>query len=326
MFDDINKTVLVTGIGGNVGQGILRNIRQYNSEIRIIGTNVTALSAGTHLCNMTYVAPYAYDKDYIPIMSEICNKEGVDLIIPSTDYESMYLSNSSTALPMLATSDYETNRLFTDKWLTFLHFSEYNIPFAHSIKPSEYNGEWVDFIVKPREGRGSRGIHINPQHISSFGDEYVVQEKLNGVELTSAFYVTKQGRMHGQITFERSLENGATNICMVTTKYDSEIEKIGKKICAATPVRGAFNMQCIATSKGIIPFEINGRISGTNSIRGNFGFKDVEYILDEYLFGREPQPPEIKKGAAVRVLMDVIYSDVTDLAEIKNMTNKHYIF
>ena len=34
------RTVLVTGIGGNVGQGILRNIRSLNLPIRLIGTDI----------------------------------------------------------------------------------------------------------------------------------------------------------------------------------------------------------------------------------------------------------------------------------------------
>ena len=48
------KTVLVTGIGGNVGQGIIRNIHSYDPSIRVVGTNVTSFSAGNHLCDTVY--------------------------------------------------------------------------------------------------------------------------------------------------------------------------------------------------------------------------------------------------------------------------------
>ena len=65
------KTVLVTGIGGNVGQGVLRNIRDINWPIHIIGTNVEAFSAGNHLCDKTFMVPYAYVNDYIDFVKKI---------------------------------------------------------------------------------------------------------------------------------------------------------------------------------------------------------------------------------------------------------------
>ena len=41
----MNKTILVTGIGGNVGQGILRNIIQYDSVM----TDKCAYKGSIHL-------------------------------------------------------------------------------------------------------------------------------------------------------------------------------------------------------------------------------------------------------------------------------------
>ena len=56
------KTVLVTGIGGNVGQGILRNTIVYQKKIRIVGVNTELVTAGTHLCDIVYQVPFAYDE------------------------------------------------------------------------------------------------------------------------------------------------------------------------------------------------------------------------------------------------------------------------
>ncbi|RYG27842.1 MAG: hypothetical protein EOO01_40730, partial [Chitinophagaceae bacterium] len=86
------KTVLVTGTGGNVGQGVLRNIRSLARNIRIIGTDISGFTAGNHLCDATYAVPYSYAGDYIQVISDIATKEKVDLIIPTTDYEIYYLS------------------------------------------------------------------------------------------------------------------------------------------------------------------------------------------------------------------------------------------
>ncbi len=95
----------------------------------------------------------------------------------------------------------------------------------------------------------------------------------------------------------------------------------------ALDIKGSCNIQSIVTKDGrIVPFEINGRISGTNSVRSNFGFEDVKYTVEEYLLNKEPQQPVIKQGAAVRILMDVIYPDVTSLGQIENKNTTHHLF
>ena len=92
-------------------------------------------------------------------------------------------------------------------------------------------------------------------------------------------------------------------------------------------LRGAANLQSIVTKEGeIYPFEVNCRISGTNSIRANFGFKDVQYTLEEYLYKQEPSPIQLSKGVAVRILMDVIYPDQTDFEQLSDNSASHYLY
>ena len=87
-------------------------------------------------------------------------------------------------------------------------------------------------------------------------------------------------------------------------------------------IRGSANIQSIVTQEGlIVPFEVNCRISGTNSIRSNFGFKDVKYTVQEYLYNITPDTPYLKYGIASRILMDVIYPDVTRYDECIVNTN-----
>jgi carbamoyl-phosphate synthase large subunit len=220
-----NKTVLVTGTGGNVGQGILRNIKNLKLPIRIVGTNVKEFSAGNHLCAVNYKLPFAYQENYIEAVNQIVEQEKVDLIIPSTDFETYYLSkNSSKIDATIAVSDVETTEIYLDKYKSFLHHQKNNIPFADSFLPSEFANQYENFIVKPRQGRGSRGIFINPTNVKSFSDkDDMVQELVKGKEITTAFYVNKQKQLHGFITMERSLENGTTNECKVINDYDKSL-------------------------------------------------------------------------------------------------------
>ena len=302
-------TILVTGIGGNVGQGILRILRQHFPAFRLIGTDVANLTAGHHFCDSFHRVPYSYDLGYAEIMPQICGVEGVDLIIPATDYEVLYLGRMADKLPPLIASPPETAHIFIDKLETYRAFQSVDLPFARSWRPVEYQGECTQIIVKPREGRGSRGLHLNPPDPGAFDESYMVQELVVGVEITTAFYVKREKRLHGMMTFERALASGMTERCQVTTAYNEALQPIIAGMIAQFDLRGPCNIQSIVTGAGkIVPFEVNCRYSGTSSIRSQLGFPDVVFGVQEYLLHQEPSPPVISTcGAAVRVYMDIIY-------------------
>jgi len=323
------KVVLVTGIGGNVGQGICRNIRAAGFNIKIVGCNTDCFSAGNHLCDVFYNTPFGYEFGYIDAICRIATRHSVDLVIPSTDYEAFYLAYYADKIPCpVAVSDAETVEKYIDKYMTSQHHRRYGIPFAETVLPSEYDGSFTEHIVKPRKGRGSRNLHFNVRSLRAFTDEeYVIQEIIRGKEITVAFYVDRDRRLHGFITFERDLRDGLTYRCAVITKHDEKIKAILEQIIKSAIIKGSANLQAIVKDTGeIIPFEINCRLSGTNSIRANFGFEDVKYTLQEYLFNKKPEEPENSKGIAVRILLDVIYPGANDYTDLKDNSSKHYIY
>jgi carbamoyl-phosphate synthase large subunit len=322
------KTVLVTGIGGNVGQGVLRNIRSLDLEITILGTDISSFTAGNHLCDFTYQVPYSYDENYIPTIQKIVEKENVQLIIPTTDYEVYFLSLYQSVLKAkVVASNPEIAQKYLDKYLTYQHHEKLNIPFSKSWLPSEFEFGIDDFIVKPREGRGSRGISINPENPKNFSDDYIIQPLHRGIEITTAFYVKRDGCLHGLFTMERELTNGATSKSKTIKKYDGQLEKIIMKMIETKGLIGSINLQSIVTDNGeIIPFEVNCRISGTNSIRHNLGFQDVKYTIQEYLLNQEPDEVKPIDGIAVRLLYDVIYPNAVNESELNNNKSLHIIY
>ncbi len=310
----MTQTVLVTGIGGNVGQGILRNIRAAFPGLRLVGTDIRDLTAGHHFCDAAYRVPYCDDKGFEQRFLEICERERVGLIIPGTDFEVVHIGELGAKAPLMLGSPPEVARGFVDKLTTFERFQERGIPFAAACLPTEFAGQFESVIVKPREGRGSRGIHLNPPDPGSFDETYMVQQLIAGQEITTAFYVTKtneqRGVLHGHITFERELADGTTERCSVTSAFDEQVRPLLDAIIAHFEIRGPCNVQSIVTDAGeIVPFEINCRYSGTNSIRSQFGFEDVRWGIEEYLLNTPPSDWTLRPGAAVRVLMDIIYPD-----------------
>ena len=324
------KRVLVTGIGGNVGQGIVRNLRRSGLPLYIAGTNVTAFSPGNHLVDAFYEVPYAYDTNFLAAVQAIVQKEGIDLVIPSTDYEVYYLSVAHAKGQLgckLAASGPFAAETYLDKYLTWEHHAKVGIPFAASVLPSVYQTDFAKAIAKPRKGRGSRGLlklRFDPSLITD--DEYMVQELHEGREITTAVYRSYlTGKVLGLLTMERSLENGATTYCRVVKTWDEPLLEMAQKMVQHADLKGAFNIQSIVTADGqIVPFEVNCRISGTNSIRTHFGFKDVEYTAREILFGETIAPPVITSGVAQRILMDVIYPNVESEEQLERTANDNF--
>lgn len=324
------KLVLVTGLGGNVGQGIARNIIATKYPITIVGCNIEDFSAGNYLCDFFEKVPYAFEPGYLQRIKDIILKYKIDLIIPSTDYEAYYLSHNREMFSCpIAISSPEATEIYLDKWLTSEHHYKHHIPFAKSLLPSQYQNDFSEFILKPKKGRGSRGLHINHENPSSFSDdEYLLQELAKGKEITTSFYVNKTGEFHGMISMERTLENGTTNFSKVVFDHDKEIyEKIIIPMMHSIKLLGSINIQSIVTKdNSIVPFEINCRISGTNSIRSNFGFKDVKYTIQEYLYNQQPEAVNVTNGIALRVLLDIIYPDANNVDDILTNKAKHSIF
>jgi carbamoyl-phosphate synthase large subunit len=155
----------------------------------------------------------------------------------------------------------------------------------------------------------------------------MIQPLHQGLEITTAVYVDKNNRLHGLFTMERSLTNGTTTESKVVFQYDKILTDIAQKMIDLGGLVGSFNIQSIVTKTNeIIPFEINCRISGTNSIRHNLGFQDVKYGIQEYLYNEIPDEPKPINGIATRVLMDVIYPESTDFSQLNNNSVTHKIY
>ena len=319
-------TILVTGIGGNVGQGVARIIRAVDPGLRIVGTNTEEVSGGNHLCDSVHRVPAATEPAYLEAITRITRHENPSLVIPCTDYEAHALASLGADLPPSGLSDSAVATTFLDKWKTFQTFVAFGLPFAPSSLPSAYDRRFSPVIVKPREGRGSRDLHWNPPRPDLYDDTFVVQEILSGDELTIAAYVTQAGQLHGFIVLRRFLLAGTTNLCETVFDHDTRIAEFLEKLIRAIPVRGPFNVQAIACSDGsIVPFEVNGRVSGTASIRHHLGFRDVEYLLAEFVWKRPLAPVRITPGSAVRYLTDVIYPGL-DLVSSRDRATPHIIF
>ncbi|HDZ88568.1 MAG TPA: carbamoyl-phosphate synthase large subunit, partial [Nitrospirae bacterium] len=94
-------TVIVTGVGSNIGQGIIKAIRMSGLRVRIIGSDINPLSAGLFRCDKGYVLPPAYSGDFKDSIVTVCKDENVDMILIGSDPEVPFFAGAKQEIERL---------------------------------------------------------------------------------------------------------------------------------------------------------------------------------------------------------------------------------
>ena len=126
-------------------------------------------------------------------------------------------------------------------------------------------------IVKPRVGRGSRGVTLcrsadmARSMVAFASSESVVQEYLEGQEYTVTCVADQQMNLRAVVPVKVGLKRGVT--LRAETDHDEAVTALCVAIHKADPFSGIVNVQCIKAADGTVkPFEINPRISTTTCL------------------------------------------------------------
>lgn len=328
-------TVLVTGVGDTVGQGLVKTARQSALPCRVLGTDRDAYSVGLQWVDAGFVLPHcARPEAYLAEMRRICADEGVKLILPGSEVELELLSREAAALraetgAIVVASTPDVLRTGMDKWATcqFLERNGLNFPRyarADSAEEIERLIEAVGFplIAKPFRGTGARGVvkigsRDDLEPVRAAGVAMVVQECLlpDDEEYSVEVYTLKDGRQPGAICYRRGqLIAGDTYKAQVMVHDAAQAE--ARAVAAALGVSGPCNVQLRVTARGPVTFEINPRFSGGVSMRAHFGYNEVEMAIRD-LVRDEPVPPlKLTTGRALRFWEELYLDDAPESAPI----------
>jgi carbamoyl-phosphate synthase large subunit len=292
--------VLVLGVGGNVGQGILKALKLSELSYNLINACVSSTSLGLYTGDKAYISPYANDESFIPWLIKVCNDEAIDIIITGVEevieilcinYD--ILSSQTKAVSVFSNGD--QLKIGNDKFLTceWLKNNQCNYPYYARTEHAEeietiLSKVGYPLIAKPRKGKGSQGIHIihSNDELESIKTkkDYIIQEYIGDdtSEYTVGCYCDKHGDLVDCIIFHRELKFGTTFVASVVD--NTAILNEVKKICNKFRPKGPYNLQFRLSKDGRpVCFEMNVRLSGTTPIRARFGFNDVEALIREYV-------------------------------------------
>jgi carbamoyl-phosphate synthase large subunit len=81
-------TVLLTASGVPGSAALVRALRENGErDIRLVGTDMSDLAIGRHLCDAFYVVPPGTDPSFADALAEICGNEQVDAVLPQSSFE-----------------------------------------------------------------------------------------------------------------------------------------------------------------------------------------------------------------------------------------------
>lgn len=317
--------VLVLGVGGNVGQGILKALAMSSLPCRIIGACISPLSAGLYMVKDAYLSPIANEDSFLDWLIETCNKEKVDVILSGVEEVLFVLAaqikfiEERTSATCIVSSSHLLNicndKLQTCQWLKD---HDFNYPrFANFMDTAQVKllADKCGFplIAKPIRGKGSLGIikierpedlDLIPQNTG-----YVIQQFLGSPddEYTIGCFSDNQGQVRQAIVMKRELLQGTTYRMQIGDYPDIRKEAI--RIVSALKPKGPCNIQLRLVNGQPICFEINLRFSGTTPMRAHYGFNDVEACLHHFVFNEQQvNLPLITEGVCLRY-WDELYVD-----------------
>ncbi|MDY7082278.1 MAG: ATP-grasp domain-containing protein [Halobacteria archaeon] len=312
-------TAIVTGVGGGVGQSIIKGLnlsmeRRGDVEYTIVGVDADPLASGLYRTDVGYTVPLANEDGYVDRLIDIANEEDADILIPGSDPEVLEVSENKKRLEeegevKVLASPEESVRIGLDKWETYRYLNQNGFNTPLTVLPDDAD-ELVSqtgypVVVKPRTGSASRGLFIATDsdeldYALSHSDDVIVQEYLvpenwdsdldkNDLqrqidEYSTEVIVSSDGEVVNSLSNWRKMDKGIPSIAKI--KPYNEVREACEEIVESLDVLGPVNLQARITSDGPTFFELNTRFSGSTAVRCVAGFNGPDtmvrdLVLDE---------------------------------------------
>ncbi|OGW83925.1 MAG: hypothetical protein A2987_05655 [Omnitrophica bacterium RIFCSPLOWO2_01_FULL_45_10] len=309
--------LLITGVGGDIAQGIIKCLREMRRSFYIVGSDIDFYASGRNMVEEFMHAPPASEKnEYISFIDDIIAKYDINYIYPTSEVEILFFHNhrsrfSKKDIKIFINKPFIVDTFF-DKYKTVQFLKSAKIPYPDTFLVSEYNNQLsYPIILKSRKTVDSKEIvKVNNSDEFNFYKcripEAMAQEYMGSEEEEYTACVFSDGRQSRSIAFKRKL--GYSSLSKkVELVIDDRINALTEKIAHDCNLAGSLNIQLRKTDKGFVPFEINPRFSSTVYFRNRFGFRDVKWWID--LFEGRPIKFQLKykKGVGVRLLSEVFF-------------------
>jgi len=265
--------ILFTG-GGGAGTGALVSLLNNKYELHFADSQQDKGAIPPQVEEKyQHNIPWAYEANFVDYIVDLIEQLGISYFVPTVDEELFYLSKIQERLPSLSilAPDSEYISKMIDKRTMGEALAEKNLPHpgSHELdKTDQFN---FPVIVKPRLGRGSRGVQLLSckEDITAYlqlakkeKHQFVIQNYLSGTEFTVMMSANYLGELCAIVPVRVDDKKGITISAEVVN--DPLIVKVCSEIHAQYKTKGCYNIQLMKIDDNTaIPFEINPRVSTT---------------------------------------------------------------
>lgn len=288
--------VLITGCGGDIGQSIIKILKELEYINEIIGCDIHDKHPSIFLVDKFYEVCRVNDLNYLTLIRDIIIKDAVELIIPCSEPELRYHRSHSIFDDFINDDNLnviipnaKTLHIGFDKLLTSNYLKNNDFLFLETSELLEISEPNFPCILKDRHGAGSKKIFLIKDIIewNFYKERYenlIYQEFVSDAEgeYTCGLYRnTKETRV---IIFRRDLHGGYSGYGEV---YENEeIEFFLYDLAEALDLEGSINVQLRLRDGKPYVFEINPRFSSTVLFRHMLGFKDLLWCIEFKMEGK----------------------------------------
>lgn len=290
--------VLVSGAGGDVGQGVLKALAASSLDIEPHTTCIGPHSSWLHMGVKSYIAPLSASEDYVPWLIRLIRRFGIQVFFPTVDGEITKIAREKARIEgetgaQVFVDGMDKVAISDDKLNTAEFLREHDFAYPASAAADGQAAHELaarlgyPLIVKKRSGKGSQDVfQVNDaaELERRLGDPtFVVQEWLDPEqgEYTSGLYLGDDGEIKGVCTFRRKLKGGSTYIAerIVDPALEQQLERIARALGMKY-----LNIQSMRRGDELVPFEFNGRLSGTTAMVSKV-FNAPEMFVRERILG-----------------------------------------
>ncbi|WP_046471294.1 ATP-grasp domain-containing protein [Allosalinactinospora lopnorensis] len=301
-----HPTVVVTTAGSPSTSGTILQLRRHG--YRIVATDIDATAPGLYLADRSYLVPPGDTDEFYPEIRGICLKENAVAIIPLVDEELLSvdaLTDERIAV-LLPRSDFVATCLDKYALMRRLAVSGFNVP--ETRLASEWsNAPALPLVVKPRSGRGSRGVAVcdSAEELNRLiadgpysADDLIVQEHILGTEYTVSVVAWRDGAVQAVVPKEVILKRGVTKFAV--TRRNERVLEVCRAVQEELRADGPFNVQLALDAEGEPRiFEINPRFSSTAPLTAAAGVDEVTGLLRQAVGGGPRLRDEWREGVVM---------------------------
>lgn len=281
--------ILLTGAGGVYVKHLIERLdRKLFDQIIIVDTDFKSLKKIK--ADYKYQVPLGDKKSFLPKILKIINKHDIKVLVSVVDEElQSILSLKKKKLFLLQPNSFFT-KISLDKLKLCTALYEKGINNFKTYELKDYRGEFgYPIILKPRVGRGSRGVYI-VKNLNEYKNilkkiknkkNIIVQKKTYGDEYTVSVIVNNKNNDYKIIPKKIILKKSYTRKA-ITEKNNFVIKKCEDIIKSFNPC-GPFNVQCIANKENVEIFEINPRLSTSSTLTTASGINEINSLIKKKL-------------------------------------------